>query len=117
MSKVSNCCGVSGNEDSGICPYCFEPCEYIDQFPPNPFLIHRIQDAMWKVSDRTLFGAAVLKGVMSGNVKSGIVMIADQVRDNKLLVIDCIGEDLVEMVEEYTASAPELLTPKPQTNG
>lgn len=97
---VSNCCGAAGNEDTGICSKCFEHCEYIPSFPRNPMLIHRIQDELAKVSDRTIFGVAI---AASKDTKACIDMISDQIHlGNRVTVIDCVGETLVTLVEEYT---------------
>ena len=111
MSKVSNCCGappVGASEDMGLCPDCKDHCEYVEEydddepsFPRNPMLIHRIQDELAKVSDRTIFGVAI---VASKDTKACIDMISDQIHlGNRVTVIDCVGETLVTLVEEYTA--------------
>lgn len=72
----------------------------LNQLLRNPFLIHRIQDALLALKQDSLF-AQSLRDNAKDKPDQCVKMIVDQYRDNPPMITKMIGKETLKLIEEY----------------
>lgn len=72
----------------------------INRLLRNPMDIHKIQDKLAELPGKSLFAQAVRDNARQ-DINGVILMILSQARDNKKLVAEIIGEDLLTEIEKH----------------
>lgn len=67
----------------------------------NPMLIPKIQDALADIKEGGILGEAIRNGAYK-NIAGTIKMILSQHKDNPGMITEIVGEDTLQMIDEYT---------------
>ena len=71
------------------------------QFPRNPFLIHRIQDALTAIKGQDMMSEAIRAGAVK-DIAGTVKMIREQVKDGdtRRRMANIVGEETMKLIDQ-----------------